>query len=72
MVAGRGRMPWDVGVVHTPAGAAAGVVSDLTGISLPFMVTMGAVRGGASLLNLLFGLNWKEGVWICCRLYIYM
>ncbi len=68
MVAGRGRMPCDVGVVHTPCGAA--MPSVLTGISFPFMVTMGVgLGGGTSLLNLLFGLKVKEGVCICCRLY---
>jgi hypothetical protein len=59
-------MPWVVGVVHIPAGP---IDSVLTGMSGPFIVTMGVGRGGASLLNLLLGLKVKEGVCICCRLY---
>jgi len=64
MVAGRGLMACDVGVVQRPA---VFMASDLTWLSFAFMVTMGAGRGG-SLLNLLLGLNWNEGVCICCRL----
>lgn len=39
MVAGRGRMPPELGVVHTPCGAGA-MASVLTGISLPVMFIM--------------------------------
>jgi hypothetical protein len=57
-------MPWDVGVVQSPA---VFIASDLTWLSLVFIVTMGAGRGGSLLNLLLLGLNWKEGVCICCR-----
>jgi hypothetical protein len=67
MVAGRGRMPWDVGVVHAPAGAL--IPSVFVGVSLPFIVMIGGGRGGGtSLMNLLLGLKAKVGVCICCRL----
>jgi hypothetical protein len=69
MVAGLGRIPCDVGVVHSPAGAL--MPSVFVGISVPFMVMIGAGRGGGtSLLNLLLGLKANGGVWICCRLEV--
>lgn len=66
IVAGRGFMEWEVGVVQRPADAMASFLIDM---SLLFIVKIGVGRFAVSRLNLLFGLNGKDCVcnWFSLR-----